>query len=210
MAGLSRIFSLPRRGFFRFGIGSAAGLLAAPAFARALEGYKPENLTEAELLALTAIMSRLIPADDKHGGAVEARAYVYVDRALGGYHSRHLETYRLGLADFDRLARKSGAGSFAMLPAEEMDQLIGDAEDGVLAGGAFSDGGKAFFGLFRRHTVEGFLCDPMYGGNSDFLGWEVIGYPGVQLYYSDQAQELNGKDDREHRSIADFGGKAKP
>jgi hypothetical protein len=46
----------------------------------------------------------------------------------------------------------------------------------------------------------------MYGGNKDFLGWRVIGYNGVQLIYTAEAQQLNGRDDREQRSIATFGG----
>ena len=28
--------------------------------------------------------------------------------------------------------------------------------------------------------VNGFLCDPMYGGNRDYAGWKVTGYPGRQ------------------------------
>ena len=30
----------------------------------------------------------------------------------------------------------------------------------------------------REHTVIGFLADPKYGGNRDYIGWKVIGYPG--------------------------------
>jgi gluconate 2-dehydrogenase gamma chain len=30
----------------------------------------------------------------------------------------------------------------------------------------------------RAHTVIGFLADPKYGGNRDFAGWRVSGYPG--------------------------------
>jgi len=210
MMGFSFTFRLPRRGLFGLGIGSAFGLLAPPAIAEALTGYEPENLTREELLVLTALMSRLIPADAEQGGAVEARAYVYVDRALGGYHARHLVAYREGLAEFDRLARRDGAPGFAGCSAGQMDSLIALAEKGELKGGAFADGGSSFFNLVRRHTIEGFLSDPMYGGNRNFIGWEAIGYPGVQLYYSPETQRLNGSDNRDHRSIADFGGVPKP
>lgn len=210
MMNFKRAFRLPRRRFFGLGIGSAVGLLASPAIAEVLKGYEPENLTREELLVLTALMSRLIPADESQGGAVEARAYVYVDRALGGYHARHLNAYREGLAELDRLARLDGAQGFATSSAKQMDNLIARAEEGELKGGAFADGGRSFFNLVRRHTIEGFLSDPMYGGNSNFIGWEVIGYPGVQLYYSPEAQRLNGPENRDHRSIADFGGVPKP
>lgn len=211
---IAEILTLPRRAFVRLGIGlgfgSAAGLAAVPGFAKAVEGYRPQILTEPELVALIAMMSRLIPADEGQGGAVEACAYIYVDRALAGYHARHLAAYRTGLAALDEEARKARHAGFAAMPVHEMDDLIARLEKGALPGGQFAEGGRSFFNLVRRHTVEGFLCDPMYGGNRDFLGWELLGFPGVQLYYSPETQRLNGKDNRPHRSIADFGGEPMP
>ena len=35
-----------------------------------------------------------------------------------------------------------------------------------------------FFEAVRFHTIIGFLADPKYGGNRDYAGWKVIGYPG--------------------------------
>jgi gluconate 2-dehydrogenase gamma chain len=35
-----------------------------------------------------------------------------------------------------------------------------------------------FFSLLVLHTRQGFLADPIYGGNRDRVGWEVIGFPG--------------------------------
>lgn len=213
MTGLPQLLHLPRRALFRLGaglgLGSAAGILASPAISKALEGYRPQNLTDRELHALTALMSRLVPADLEHGGAVEAGAFVYVDRALGGYHSAHLQAYRESLAELDRQAQKLGHAGFALLDEDQMDQLISRLEAGELSD-RLPGGGKAFFGLARRHTLEGYLSDPMYGGNRDFIGWEALGYNGVQLYYGVEAQRLNGSDEREQRSIADFGGSPMP
>ena len=28
------------------------------------------------------------------------------------------------------------------------------------------------------HTRQGFYCDPIYGGNKNRVGWDVIGFPG--------------------------------
>ena len=33
----------------------------------------------------------------------------------------------------------------------------------------------------REHTLQGMFSDPYYGGNADFIGWDMIGYPGVRL-----------------------------
>ena len=35
-----------------------------------------------------------------------------------------------------------------------------------------------FFPLLALHTRQGFLADPIYGGNRDRVGWNVIGFPG--------------------------------
>ena len=34
--------------------------------------------------------------------------------------------------------------------------------------------------LVRAHTIQGTFCDPYYGGNANFVGWDLIGYPGVR------------------------------
>ena len=35
-----------------------------------------------------------------------------------------------------------------------------------------------FFPLLCAHTRQGFYADPIYGGNREHIGWEVIGFPG--------------------------------
>ena len=31
-----------------------------------------------------------------------------------------------------------------------------------------------------NHTLQGTFGDPYYGGNANFVGWDLIGYPGVR------------------------------
>ena len=38
----------------------------------------------------------------------------------------------------------------------------------------------AFFNTVRTHTMEGMFADPIYGGNRDFAGWRLVGFPGAQ------------------------------
>jgi gluconate 2-dehydrogenase gamma chain len=35
-----------------------------------------------------------------------------------------------------------------------------------------------FFNLLVTHTRQGFLADPIYAGNRERVGWQVIGFPG--------------------------------
>lgn len=196
----SERFDRSRRGFVKQGLGLGLALAGnSSAMAKAVAGFQPTTFSPAELATVKALMARLIPADSEQGGAVEAGAHVYLDRALAGFHAKYLPVYRNALAALGRLG-------VAAMPAATLDALITRMEKGEEAGGALAGGGKPFFDLIRRHTIEGFLSDPMYGGNQDFLGWKVIGFHGVQVWYPAEAQALNGHDARPQRSIADYGG----
>ena len=48
-----------------------------------------------------------------------------------------------------------------------------------------------FFTLVRAHTIQGTFCDPYYGGNANFVGWDLIGYPGVRLAVTANDQRLD-------------------
>jgi hypothetical protein len=41
------------------------------------------------------------------------------------------------------------------------------------------------------HTLEGMFSDPHYGGNQDFVGWELIGYPGIRLAVAPDDQRMS-------------------
>ena len=43
---------------------------------------------------------------------------------------------------------------------------------------------QAFFNTLRTHTMEGMFADPVYGGNKDFSGWLLVGFPGAQPLFS--------------------------
>ena len=44
----------------------------------------------------------------------------------------------------------------------------------------------------RTHTMEGMFADPVYGGNKDFAGWVLVGFPGAQPLFS--PEDMNSKD----------------
>jgi gluconate 2-dehydrogenase gamma chain len=45
---------------------------------------------------------------------------------------------------------------------------------------------KDFFAMLWQNTHEGFFADPMYGGNRDFAGWKLIGFPGPRYNYTEE------------------------
>jgi len=49
---------------------------------------------------------------------------------------------------------------------------------------------STFFNLLRAHAIQGTFCDPYYGGNANFVGWDLIRYPGVRISVAAQEQRM--------------------
>jgi gluconate 2-dehydrogenase gamma chain len=182
---------------------AAAALGAQAAAAPAAAGRDAlESLTSAESDTLEALAARLIPTDANGPGAKEARAARYIDRALGGALSGSREAYRSGLAALDAYARSSKGGGFHELAASDQDAVLTDVERGSASGFASS---TQFFNMVRTHTIQGTFGDPYYGGNADFVGWDLIAYPGVrtQVTPADQTALEHDQLKPNHRSAYD-------
>jgi gluconate 2-dehydrogenase gamma chain len=188
---------------------AAGDLMAAPpdvaaqGFSPARAGEPLENITAEESEVLEAIVARLIPTDATGPGATEARAARYIGRALGGALASSRQVYTAGLAALDSYARSSRGASFARLPATDQDATLIDVEAGVATG--FPGNPSAFFDLVRTHTLQGTFGDPSYGGNANFAGWDLIGYPGVRTLVTADEQRLGADTPPNHKSAYDYG-----
>ncbi len=160
-----------------------------------------ETLTAAEADTLEAIVARLIPSDENGPGAAEARAAHYIDRALVGPLRSSRAAYAAGLAALDAYAQTSKGAPFAKLPAQDQDAVLSDLEKNVATG--FAPNASAFFNLLRTHAIQGTFCDPYYGGNADFVGWDLIGYPGIRLVVGADDQRMNARPQAVRRSAYD-------
>ena len=45
--------------------------------------------------------------------------------------------------------------------------------------------------MVRTHTIQGTFCDPYYGGNANFVGWDLLGYPGIRMAASAEDQSMS-------------------
>ena len=139
-------------------------------------------MTADEADLLEAIADQLIPSDELGPGAVAAGAVVYIDRALGGALSESRDDYRAGLAAFDRYCRASRGAPFRELPHVDQVSALIDVETGAATGArtGFAGSSAAFFNMVRGHVLQGTFGDPYYGGNRNYVGWDLIDYPGVR------------------------------
>jgi gluconate 2-dehydrogenase gamma chain len=137
----------------------------------------------ADALTIAAFTERLMPSAPDKPGAREADVLNYIDLALAGAYSELQEFYRNGLAQLDAYCRATYKESFIHLTPERQDEVITALEEGKASGFMWPTA-KEFFGVLRTHTMEGMFADPLYGGNRDFAGWRLVGFPGAQAIFS--------------------------
>lgn len=161
--------------------------------------------SDAEVREVTAIVDRLIPADELSVSGSEAGCVVFMDRQLASNYGDASRLYmqgpfregtpeqgdqspftprervRRGLVGLETLCQSRHGQSFSGLNAEQQDALLAELEKG----GIDLDGldSKLFFEQVLGNTMEGFFGDPIYGGNRDMVSWKMIGFPGARYDY---------------------------
>jgi hypothetical protein len=165
--------------------GFAEPVYLEPPFAQTYSGVAPPEEGEGEFEVIW------VPEDE-------------IDRY--GYQSPYTprEVLRMGVAALDRFANERFDGNFADLNDDQQDELIQALLDGEATG--FEPlSGDSFFHAMRRYTNEGMFSDPVYGGNRNMVGWQLIGYPGAQRAYTPEEVQTEGKAaEREIWSLAEM------
>jgi gluconate 2-dehydrogenase gamma chain len=161
-----------------------------------------EALSATESDTLEGIVARLIPSDANGPGATEARAAHYIDHALAGALASSHQAFAAGLAAVDAYARRTKGASFVRLSPADQDAVLTDMESNAATG--FTPNSATFFILLREHTLQGMFCDPYYGGNANFVGWDLLGYPGVRTIISPDQQRMGIELAPNHKSAYDY------
>lgn len=172
--------------------------------ASSLPGF---DFTDAERAALSAAVARLIPAQGPGDwSAADAGAVEYIEQLLNAFSRpgdprvyaggpvrsefddfiplnrvkalgwqeevlRLRQLYREGLAELDRHA----SGPLGLLGADFVD-LPDLLQDVILT--EMDLAGTEFFAYLYAHTMEGVYSHPVYGGNTNYIGWKSVCYQG--------------------------------
>ena len=170
--------------------------------------YSPRYFNREEWIFLQAACARLIPSDENGPGAMELGVPEFIDREMEGPFG-HAATwymqgpfssavpelgyqspltpravYRAGIAAVDAHCRRMFSNkSFSELPITQQDAVLTDLEKGTLDFDNVS--GKSFFGFLLQNTKEGYLADPIHGGNKNMASWKMIGFPGARADFLD-------------------------
>ena len=143
-------------------------------------------LTKPQAAALDALTSRILPSVDGKPGAREAGVVYFIDRALATFNAGQKKAYVDGLADLNRRAARTrnGATGFAALTPAEQDALVREIET------------TPFFRTVRFDTIAGTFALPSWGGNRDYVGWQMLGLthqPRFQAPFGYYDAEVNKK-----------------
>ena len=172
-------------------------------------------LTPEEAKLVGAVFDVLIPADELGMGATEAGCVTFLDHQLAGPYGTAAkdyklgpvveglpqqgpqgimtpaEMYRRGLAELEQAAHAKFNRSFLDLSEEQKITFLQGVEKGSIAFDTLKS--DQFFILLLQNVREGYLADPMYGGNRDMVGWKLVGFPGAIYDYRDWIVSKRGK-----------------
>jgi gluconate 2-dehydrogenase gamma chain len=140
-------------------------------------------LNDDDAATIAAFAERLMPGAPGKPGARDAGVLNYIDLALAGAYADQQDFYRRGLASLDAHCRKAYNAPFVKLDAARQDDVITALEQGKAPEFTWPSA-QAFFNTVRTHTMEGMFADPIYGGNRDFAGWRLVGFPGAQPLFT--------------------------
>ena len=133
----------------------------------------------ADAATVAAFVERIMPGAPGKPGASEANVLNYIDLALAGAYAELQDFYRRGLDQLDTFSRDRFSSNFVALSVAQQDEIVAALEDGSASGFEWPSA-REFFAVLRTHTMEGMFADPIYGGNRDFTGWQLVGFPGAQ------------------------------
>lgn len=184
------------------GLSASATLAIAPAthaFAE-IDDQPFYFLTEAEARFLAAACDTLIPADE-FPSATEAGVVDFIDLQLAGPYGQGEglymqppfpegtpeQGYQLPFAPAEMMRRAIEAADREAGGLFDLGTVEREAFITRLSEGAFDLGPEIpateFFSELWKLTNQGFFADPMYGGNIDYAGWKMVGFPGAHAYY---------------------------
>lgn len=133
----------------------------------------PNLFSADERILLSQVQDHLIPSEDNSPGAKDVRATRYLEVALTGrdIDTRDLPRIKKGLDILAALLKKRGVPLFSHLSLSQREKLLREVED--------TSDGEVWLRLILGYTLEAYVGDPSYGGNTDGIVWAWLGHtPG--------------------------------
>ena len=186
--------------------------VAAPAPTPA--GYEFLNLDEAAFIE--ALVDHMVPADDLTPKGTDVGINIYIDRALAGAWGKGdrlymqgpwkkgvpsqgyqlpltpAQLFRAGIEATNAHCRKTYTKTFDRLDEAQREEVL----VGLSTAKINFDSGppvRVFWTALYQTVIEGMFSDPIYGGNRNKVGWQLIGFPGAIAVHRDHVEQYRGK-----------------
>jgi gluconate 2-dehydrogenase gamma chain len=213
---LSALIGLPA-------LGIAVHTLSAPEAAELaapdLHQYKPEFFSASEWAFVLAACDRLIPSDGRGPGALETNVPVFLDQQLHGDYGHEIylqgpfnphapatlgyqipytpqQIFQHGIKATDAVCIREHGKVFHelddALQTETLEALQSNRLDFASVGETVLQSSQ-FFSEMLSDTKNGYLADPIYGGNKGMKAWIAIGFPGARASYLEWVTQHNVK-----------------
>jgi len=111
-------------------------------------------------------------------GSAAAGLPAHLDAQQGGPRTGLRDVYRAALAQVDEVSVARLGHPFVELTPEQQDQVFKAIDRPSVFPPDPTREGKSFVDLLIRHTLEGCLAPPEYGGNAATGGWRMVGLEG--------------------------------
>ncbi len=163
--------------------------------------------TDVEAQFMAAICDTLIPEDD-FPSASQAGVVDFIDLQMAGPYGQGAglymqgpfpagtpqQGYQLPLVPSELIRQGIAAadaelGGIGSLDAPAREAFVTDLSEGKPDLGDIP--AKSFFDEVWKLTNQGYFADPIYGGNADYAGWKMVGFPGAHAYYTSFVEKHN-------------------
>jgi gluconate 2-dehydrogenase gamma chain len=177
-------------------------------------GYAFLNLDEAAFIE--ALVDHMVPADELTPKGTDIGINTYIDRALAGGWGKGdrlymqgpwkkgvpsqgyqlpltpAQLFRAGIEATNAHCRKTYGKSFDRIDEAQREEVL----VGLSTAKINFDSGlpvRVFWPALYLSVIEGMFSDPIYGGNRNKAGWQMIGFPGAIAVHRDHIEQYRGK-----------------
>lgn len=186
----------------------------APATQTPPQTYRFLNTDEGDFVE--AAVDMLIPTDSVGPGALELGVANFIDGQMSGGYGNGERLYiqgpfpegatteqgyqlpmtpsellRAGMLDVRAYCTTAYGKSFSELAPSDRARVLNGLEHDEIKLDTVP--ATAFFNELLQLTIDGYLADPMYGGNRDSAAWQMIGFPGPNAMYTDKIAPYRNK-----------------
>jgi len=187
---------------------------AMPAAASQASAYSYLNLEEQAFIE--AVVDHMVPADELSPKGTDIGINIFIDRALAsgwgkgdrlylqgpwklgtanqGYQLplTPAQLYRAGIPAANAHCVKTYGKPFDKITEVEREDFLMAWRAGkvTFAGGIPA---RVFFSMLYQNVMQGMFSDPIYGGNRNKAGWNLIGFPGIVAVHYQNVEKFRDK-----------------